>query len=209
MNIMFVDDNPMDKVSHLVKHLKENDTDFTYNVINDVESAVQYIDQNFNQIDLAVLDLGLPMADNGSGYSSLAGLIIVEKIIEINPKIPVIINSTTEVPEKHIQSFVDRGLTIKHSRPLRCDILLRFIQKDSINLIEPKFYNSNKYVFWVNSKDKDVIAEYARKLTKNVNEFCEASVSVSGQKIILDSEYNPVVYWIIRCSGTDGLDFFK
>lgn len=210
MHIMFVDDNPMDKVDHLVRYLKENDAEFTYDIVKSVESAVQYLAKNINQIDLAVLDLGLPMYDNGSGYSSLAGLAIVEKIIAENPKIPVIINSTTEVPEEDMQKFVDSGLIIKHSRHLRCDILLRFIQKDSVNLIEPNnYYDGGKYVFWVNSEDKDVIDNYAKSLEENLNEFSGVSVSVSGQKITLNMEYDSIIFWYIRRSGTDGIELFK
>lgn len=210
MHIMFVDDIPMDKVDHLVRYLKENDAEFTYDIVKSVESAVQYLAKNINQIDLAVLDLGLPMYDNGSGYSSLAGLAIVEEIIAENYKIPVIINSTTGVPEACMQKFVDSGLIIKHGKPIRCDLLLRFIQKDSVNLIESNnFYDREKYVFWVNSQDKDVIANYARILDETVKGFCEASVSVSGQKIILVSEYDSILDYEIRRSGTDGIELFE
>jgi len=57
MHIMFVDDNPMDKVDHLVRYLNENGTEFTYVIIKSVESAVQYLAENINKVDLAVLDL--------------------------------------------------------------------------------------------------------------------------------------------------------
>lgn len=207
MHIMFVDDNPMEKVDHLISYLKEHDVKFTYTIIGDVNSAIQYLAENEKNIDLAVIDLGLPMNDNDNCCYQFGGLTVVEEILGKNPKIPVIISSTTKIPEEKMKRFVDAGLIVKHNKPLYGDKLLRFIQKDSINLIEPYVYDSDVYVFWVNSNDSSVVAKYVSIVSEYLDSFPDTSIKVSGNKITLFSP-DPMIEFLVRISGKEGIDLF-
>ena len=129
MHIMFVDDNPYQKVEDSVRYLKEQHVDFTYAVIGCSDFAIQYLKEHKNAIDLAVIDLGLPKSDDGDNYHSLRGLDIIDEICNKYPKIPVIINSVTHVSKEKIQKYVDGGLIIKHCKPLSPEKLIRFMKK--------------------------------------------------------------------------------
>lgn len=186
MNIMFVDDNPGKKVNPLINYLEEHCTEFTSIVIGSTNSAIRYISEHGGEVDLAVVDLGLPMFDDGTEYNILRGLDIIESMYKEYTKIPIIINSTTDIPEETLEYYADR-LIIKHYRQLDGKTLLSFTQKGFIHLIEPNFCDSGKFTFWVDSEDEALFTKYFNQLTSNISEILEsgdASVTISSNHII-------------------------
>ena len=65
MNIIFVDDQPRFKVQDAINYLKDKNLKFNYLILRDSNSALKYIYTNLSNIDLIVLDLGLPKFENG------------------------------------------------------------------------------------------------------------------------------------------------
>ena len=100
MNILFVDDQPVLKVEHAINHLKTKGIEFSLVVEKSVNSAIRYINTHKNEIDLAFVDLGLPIFNNGEGYAPLEGLYVIDFIYRKNPKVPIIINSSTVIPDE-------------------------------------------------------------------------------------------------------------
>ena len=96
MNIVFVDDQPELKVQEAIKYLKEKKLNFDYSIFKSSNSALRYITTNLANIDLIVLDLGLPKTeDNNYLYDKYEGLFILKQILRKTKDIPIIINSTT------------------------------------------------------------------------------------------------------------------
>ena len=100
MNILFVDDQPIFKVKLAIDYLKTKGIDFSFVIEKSVNSALRYINNHKNEIDLAVVDLGLPTFNDGESYGALEGLYVINFIYRKNPKIPIIINSSTVIPNE-------------------------------------------------------------------------------------------------------------
>lgn len=130
MQILFVDDQPAFKVYKAIHYLQNENFNFDYKIVNSVNSALEYIDTYLNDIDLAVVDLGLPMYDNGLKFDNLNGLKVVDKILKRNLNIPIIINSTTPIPNKEsfIQSYIEQSAHIEHVKLLDGKWLMDFIK---------------------------------------------------------------------------------
>ena len=131
MNILIVDDYPEIKVRQAIEYLEQKQFDFTYTIAKSYHSAAMYLSKNFDKIDLAIIDLGLPVRDNGDGYSKLEGLNLVSLICWKNNKIPIIINSTTEIPneKEYLETYVAEGANIQHVKTLYGEWLYEFINK--------------------------------------------------------------------------------
>lgn len=131
MHILIVDDWPEIKVQHAIQYLKSKKIDFTYEIVKSYNSAGRYIARHFNEIDLAIVDLGLPTFDNGESYDKLQGLFVVEMIFRKKISIPVIINSTTEIPnvEEYFERYTDRNAVIQHVNSLDGEWLIEFINQ--------------------------------------------------------------------------------
>lgn len=210
MHIMFVDDTPYEKVDHLIRYLKEHCDEFasngTYDVIKSSDSAIRYLKEHENDIDLAVVDLGLPKNDDGDNYHILRGLDIIDEICNNHPKIPVIINSVTDVPKQKLQQYADSGLIVKHCKPLLSQKLIRFMQKGNVHLIEPNIDYSGVFVFWVDTDDDSLVRKYYNRLKETLIEL-NAEVTVSSNKIRLVSN-DAGLEILIRHTGTDGMELF-
>jgi CheY-like chemotaxis protein len=130
MNILFIEDNPEYKIKHVIEYLKTKKLDFSYKIVKSCSSAMRYLFKHFNEIDLIILDLGLPFSDDGSEYDSLEGLFIIEELLRKNIKIPVIINSTTEIPnEKELfEKYLKQNSIIQHVPELKGNFLFDFIK---------------------------------------------------------------------------------
>ena len=130
MNILFVDDYPDVKVRQAIEYLKEKQFDFTYTIAKSYHSAVLYLSKNFENTDLAVIDLGLPVWDNGDGYNKLEGVNLISLICWKNLNIPIVINSSTEIPneEEYLQNYIAEGANIKHVKTLYGEWLYDFIK---------------------------------------------------------------------------------
>ena len=53
--------------------------------------------RNISKVDLAVIDLGLLILDDGYAYHELNGLQLIETMLSITTDVPIIINSTTDI----------------------------------------------------------------------------------------------------------------
>lgn len=110
-NMFIVDDTPESKVSSILKYLKGENLDFNYTIKNSVLSACEYLYENANNIDLAIIDLGIPYKDNGPICTPIEGLMVIEEFIYERVKFPIIINSTTKVENKILKEY-QKTLTI-------------------------------------------------------------------------------------------------
>ena len=97
MNICIIEDQPKFKVQEAINYLKEKKIKFNYIIFKNSSSALQYLMTNLSNINLIILDLGLPKLDNGIYYNKYEGLFILNKILSKTKKIPIIINSTTAI----------------------------------------------------------------------------------------------------------------
>ena len=131
MNILFVDDYPEIKVRQAIEYLERKGLDFTYTIVKSYHSAVKYLSKNLKNTDLAVIDLGLPIYENGDGYSKLEGVNLISLICWRNNKTPIIINSTTEIPdeEEYLKPYIEEGANIQHVKNLYGEWLYEFVKK--------------------------------------------------------------------------------
>lgn len=101
LRILFIDDQPDFKVLPAINYLENKKIDFSYEIIKSAVCAMRYIFKNADNIDLIVLDLGLPLYENDySEYDKLEGIFIISQLLRKNLKIPVIINSETDIPNE-------------------------------------------------------------------------------------------------------------
>lgn len=133
MNILFIDDHPESKVKEAINYLSDK-VKFNYTILKSSSSALFYISQHLNEVDLVVVDLGLPRFDNGHDYDKMAGWNIVESILLETLSIPIIINSTTKIEpctgqtEEEYFKFYHPAI-IKHVFSLEGKWLYDFIEK--------------------------------------------------------------------------------
>ena len=129
MNILFVEDRPDLKIATILYQLSHSTEPHTSNTVKSVASAYRYIIAQSGKIDLVVLDLGLPLYDNGDRYHSLNGLQVIEKMIRKNINIPIIINSCTEIPNEltFLKLCEDHNIKILHVEYLNLKILTDFM----------------------------------------------------------------------------------
>ena len=135
LNILVVDDFPKLKTDVALQYLKCNSRiNFKCEYVTDVNSAKRYIKDNESKIDIVILDLGLPIIQDGD-LGALNGLDVLKFMKRYKIKIPVIINSTTAIPDEEafIKAFKDVGITIKHIASLNGEWLAHFIQFDLAN----------------------------------------------------------------------------
>lgn len=69
-----------------------------YEIVGSVTEAKRYLCNKDNKLDLIVTYLGLPVFKGERVKNSLAGMDIVFDMYKFNTDVPVIINSTTVVP---------------------------------------------------------------------------------------------------------------
>ena len=69
-----------------------------YEIVGSVNEAKRYLHDKRNKVDLIVTDLGLPIFKGERVTNPLQGMDLVFDMWEFNTEVPVIINSTTDVP---------------------------------------------------------------------------------------------------------------
>ena len=141
MNIIFVDDQPRFKVQDAINYLKDKNLKFNYLILIDSNSDLKYIYKNLSNIDLIVLDLGLPKFENGIYYNKYEGIFIMEQILQKTKKIPIIINSTSVIhPKNNIteKEYLKnlRPAIIEHVEKLTGFYLFEFLETYLIDKIE-------------------------------------------------------------------------
>lgn len=131
MNILFVDDLPEFKVQRAIDYMKEQGIEFTYEIAKSVNSAGRYLVKHKDEIDFAVVDLGLPWFDEGDSFDKLNGLIVVAQILRYKVNVPVIINSTTEIPNEveFLMPYTEKGAIVKHVQALDGKWLVEFVKQ--------------------------------------------------------------------------------
>lgn len=131
MHILAVDDLPEFKIKVALKDLKEFGLHFNLFIAYSINSAIKYIMTNSKTIDLIILDLGLPIMDDGFEISELNGLMILRFLTMKQIHIPVVINSTTHIPDedKILASYTDNGFNVCHVENLNGKWLYSHIQK--------------------------------------------------------------------------------
>lgn len=96
--ILFVEDQPTYKLGALLQYLKMKKVDVEYEILGSVTEALRYLRNKNNKVDLVVTDLGLPIFKEEMVNNLLTGMDIVNYMDMFNTVAPVIINSTTVVP---------------------------------------------------------------------------------------------------------------
>lgn len=96
--ILFVEDQPMYKLNALLQYFKMKKVDVEYEILGSVTEALRYLSNKNNKVDLVVTDLGLPIFKGEMVNNLLNGMDIVNYMYKFNTVAPVIINSTTVVP---------------------------------------------------------------------------------------------------------------
>ncbi len=135
MNILIIDDVPKFKVHTAIEYLKSQSVDFNCEIMENCCDGLRYLRKNSNEIDLVIVDLGLPFYEDETKYNELEGLIIIEEIKRLNLNIPIIINSTTKLPdeEQYLKTFKDNGIIVEHVDALYGGWLYDFIQDNFMN----------------------------------------------------------------------------
>lgn len=116
MHILFVDDCPNVKLVCILEYLKTHHPAISYVIHESYNSACKYLNKHLSEIDLVVVDLGLPIFDNGSGYNELEGLNVIRYLMRKTFNIPVIINSSTEIPseKEYLKQYALKNAQIVH-----------------------------------------------------------------------------------------------
>jgi len=96
--ILFVEDQPEWKLSALFDWLKFSNVSFQYEIVESVTAARRYLARKNTKVDLVVTDLGLPRFDGERVTNPMMGLELVDNMWHINAEVPVIINSTSYIP---------------------------------------------------------------------------------------------------------------
>lgn len=109
--ILFVEDQPDFKLEELFDWLKLKNIKVEYEIVGSVTEAKRYLWNKSNKVDLVITDLGLPHFKGERVTNLLEGMTIVYDMWEFNTEVPVIINSTTVIPNFHRakEEYEERG----------------------------------------------------------------------------------------------------
>lgn len=109
--ILFVEDQPYYKLDVLFGFLKRQSVPVEYEIVSSVTEAKRYLRDKNNKVDLVVTDLGLPIFEGEMVKNLLAGMDIVLDMDRFNTEVPVIINSTTVIPNYELakEEYEERG----------------------------------------------------------------------------------------------------
>lgn len=109
--ILFVEDQPDLKLYELFNWLNYKGISVEYEIVGSVTEAKRYLFDKSNKVDLVITDLGIPRFKGERATNLLEGMAIVYDMWEFNTEVPVIINSTTIVPnfEYAKEDYEERG----------------------------------------------------------------------------------------------------
>ena len=96
--ILIVEDQPELKVEMLLKLLESDKIKFEYEIVKSVTSAKRYLHKRANEVDVIIMDLGLPIFDGELVTNLLEGVHLIYDLEDFDVKVPVVINSTTSIP---------------------------------------------------------------------------------------------------------------
>ena len=132
LNILVVDDLPGLKTNFAFDYLRYHDRlELNCEYVTDVNSANRYIKEKANEISFIILDLGLPILKNGD-LAPLNGLMVLQFMKHYKINIPVIIVSTTEIPNEDelIEDLKEVGINMTHLKALDQYWLSHFVKFD-------------------------------------------------------------------------------
>ncbi|MBR6689397.1 MAG: response regulator transcription factor [Clostridia bacterium] len=112
--ILIVEDQPELKVEMLLKLLEMDKIEFEYEIVKSITSAKRYLHKRANEVDAIIMDLGLPTFDGEMVTNLLEGVHLIYDLEDFDVKVPVIINSTTSIPnfERQKMDWKMMGLEI-------------------------------------------------------------------------------------------------
>lgn len=96
--ILFIEDRPDLKLYLLFDWFKYKGISVEYEVVESVVEAKRYLSNKQNAPDLIVTDLGIPHFKGERVTNLLEGMEIIYDMRRFNTEAPVIINSTTVIP---------------------------------------------------------------------------------------------------------------
>ncbi len=96
--ILIVEDQPELKVEMLLRLLESDKIKFEYEIVKSVTSAKRYLHKRANEVDVIIMDLGLPTFDGELVTNLLEGVHLIYDLEDFDVKVPVVINSTTSIP---------------------------------------------------------------------------------------------------------------
>lgn len=96
--ILIVEDMPELKVDMLIRMLEIEKVEFEYEIVKSITSAKRYLSKRGNKVDVIISDLGLPIFDDEMVTNLLEGVGFIDDLKDFDIKVPVIINSTTSIP---------------------------------------------------------------------------------------------------------------
>ena len=132
LNILVVDDIPGLKTNFAFDYLRYHDRlELNCEYVTDVNSANRYIKENTDKINFIILDLGLPILKNGD-LAPRNGLMVLQFMKRYKINIPVIIVSTTEIPNEDelIEDLKEVGINMTHLKALDQYWLSHFVKFD-------------------------------------------------------------------------------
>lgn len=142
IKIFVVEDQPKFKVEDAFEYLKAKNLKFEVNMFSSAVSSLRYFRNNFDKIDLAIVDLGIPKFDGELVRSSTEGFDVIQEIERLtrmrNKKnFSIIINSSTKLElsgmtedEYFANSKAKCGITMEHVEELEGAYLYEFIEKN-------------------------------------------------------------------------------
>ena len=109
--ILFVEDQPDYKLHVFICWIKLKNIKVEYLILGSINEAKKYLSTTNEKIDLVVTDLGLPRFRGERVENSLQGVELVRFLPKFNSKIPVIIYSTTDIPNFNLikKEYDSRG----------------------------------------------------------------------------------------------------
>ena len=96
--ILIVEDMPELKLDMLIRMLEIEKVEFEYEIVKSITSAKRYLSKRGNKVDVIISDLGLPIFDDEMVTNLLEGVGFIDDLKDFDIKVPVIINSTTSIP---------------------------------------------------------------------------------------------------------------
>lgn len=112
--ILIVEDQPALKIELFITLLEKQNIPFEYELVGSITSAKRYLARNANCVDLIITDLGLPIFDGEYVNNLLEGVNLINDLEDFDVEVPVVINSTTQIPDFKFKKaeWETRGLKI-------------------------------------------------------------------------------------------------
>ena len=144
--ILIVEDQPELKVEMLLKLLESDKIKFEYEIVKSVTSAKRYLHKRANEVDVIIMDLGLPIFDGELVTNLLEGVHLIYDLEDFDVKVPVVINSTTskESAPKSSINVVDATILLSSSIP-NCLNILTEVSSRASKYGSNSLHTSSKY----------------------------------------------------------------